>query len=105
MRRLRSSVKDVKWLMPEAHASMSSGFTRSRRANRLTPIGISWHMPTLRTLVARLIARVTRLIGLVRLISRASGQCLSMSAQIPSVFVIERSEWNTAPGPPFSPVI
>ena len=50
-------------------------------------------------------ARVTRLIGLVRFTRNASGQYLSMSAQMPSVLVIERSEWNTAPGPPFSPLI
>ena len=69
------------------------------------PSGISWHMPTLRTLVARLMARVTRLIGFVRLMRNASGLYFSMLSQMLSVFLMLRSEWNTAPGPPFSPVI
>jgi hypothetical protein len=105
VRRSRNSVKNVKWLMPDAFASMSRGRIRSSRASRLMPIGASWHIPTFATRVPRLMASVTRLIGLVRLTRKASGQCFSMSAQMPSVFLMLRSEWNTAPGPPFSPLI
>ena len=100
-----NSVKKVKWLMPEALAWMSRGFIRRRRARRRTPSGISWHMPTLRTFVARLIARVTRLMGFDRFTRKASGAYRSIDSQIESVLVMLRSEWNTAPGPPFSPVI
>ena len=52
-----------------------------------------------------LMASATRLSGLVRLMRKASGQYRSMSAQISSMVLIDRSEWKTAPGPPFSPVI
>ena len=62
-------------------------------------------MLTLRTDVAVLMARATRLNGLVRLMRKASGQYRSMSAQMPSMVRMDRSEWNTPPGPPFSPVI
>ena len=48
------------------------------RPRRTTPIGISWHMPTLRTFVPLLIASVTRLIGFERFTRKASGQCFSM---------------------------
>lgn len=68
-------------------------------------MGPSWHMPTLATLVPRLMASVTRLMGLDRLIRKASGQCSSIERQIERVFLMLRSEWNTAPGPPFSPLI
>ena len=105
VRRSRNWVKKVKWLIPEAVASTSARRTRIRRASRLMPRGISWHMPTLRTLVARLMARVTRLIGFVRLMSSVSGQYRSMWAQMPRVLWMLRREWNTAPGPPFSPLI
>jgi len=91
--------------MPEALASMREGDMRSIRARRTIPIGISWHMPTLRTAVPRLIARLTRLIGFERFTRKASGQCFSMLAQMLSVFLMLRREWNTAPGPPFSPLI
>jgi len=57
-------------------------------------------MPTFRTRVARLTARVTRLIGLVRLMRNASGAYFSMFRQMSRVFLMLRSEWNTAPGPP-----
>ncbi|MEZ5136637.1 MAG: hypothetical protein R2699_16700 [Acidimicrobiales bacterium] len=104
MRRSVISVKNVKWLMPLARASMWRGDMRSRRAMRTTPIGISWHMPTLRSDVARLMASVTRLIGFDRLTRKASGAYRSMSAQMDKVLAMLRSEWNTAPGPPFSPL-
>ena len=105
MRRSDSSVKKVKWLMPDARATTSERSTPISRQMRATPIGPSWHMPTLRTDVARLIASVTRLIGLDRLMRNASGAYRSMSAQMPSVLRMLRNEWNTAPGPPFSPWI
>ena len=105
MRRSRNSVKNVKWLMPDALASTSLALTRSRRDSRCTPPGISWHMPTLRTLVPLLMASVTRLMGLDRFSRNASGQYSSMLRQMLSVLLMLRSEWNTAPGPPFSPVI
>ena len=105
MRVSRNSVKKVKWLMPEALASMCFGSMRNRRQMRLTPRGISWHIPTLRSRVARLMASVTRLIGFVRLMKKASGAYRSTLSQMLRVFVMLRSEWKTAPGPPFSPVI
>ena len=49
-------------------------------------------------------ARVTRLMGFERFTRKASGQYFSMLAQMPSVFLMLRSEWKTAPGPPFSPL-
>ncbi len=55
--------------------------------------------------VPELMARATRLRGLVRLIRKVSGQYRSMSAQMPSMVLMDRSEWKTAPGPPFSPVM
>ena len=73
MRRSRSSLKNVKWLMPEARATTSERSTPISFEMRATPIGPSWHMPTLRTFVARFTARVTLLIGLDRLMRNASG--------------------------------
>ena len=101
----RMSVKKVKWLIPDALAAIFDLGMRSMPAIRETPPANSWHMLTLRRLVAVLMARVTRLSGLVRLMRKVSGQYRSMSAQMSSIVLIERSEWNTAPGPPFSPVI
>ena len=50
-------------------------------------------------------ASATRLSGFDRFTRNASGQYRSMSAQMPSVLCTLRSVWNTAPGPPFSPLI
>ena len=78
--------------MPDAFAAMRDGRMRSSRAIRTIPIGISWHMPTLRTAVPWLIASVTRLIGFERFTKKASGQCFSILAQMLSVFLMLRSE-------------
>ena len=78
--------------MPDAFAAISEGLIRSMRPSRLMPIGISWHMPTLRTFVPSLIASVTRLIGFDRFNRKVSGQYFSMPAQMPSVFLMLRSE-------------
>ena len=101
----RISVKKVKWLMPDALASIFDFGIRSSPAMRARPPANSWHRLTFRTEVAVFTARATRLSGLVRLIRKASGQYRSMSAQMPSMVRMDRSEWKTPPGPPFSPVI
>ena len=98
-------MKKVKWLIPDALASILDLGMRSRLAMRDRPPANSWHMLTFLTEVAVLMARATRLSGLVRLIRKVSGQYRSMSAQMPSMVRMDRSEWNTPPGPPFSPVI
>ncbi len=70
----RISVKKVKWLIPDALASILDFGMRSRPAIRASPPANSWHMLTFFTDVAVLTARATRLSGLVRLIRKASGQ-------------------------------
>ena len=72
---------------------------------RPTPPANSWHMLMFLIGVPVLTASATRLNGLVRLMRNASGQYRSMSSQMPSMVRIDRNEWKTAPGPPFSPVI
>ena len=44
-----------------------------------------------------------RLIGLLKLKTVASGQIFITSAQISRMGGMMRSEWNSPPGPPFSP--
>ena len=68
------SVKKVKWLMPDASAAIFALGMRRRPAIRASPPANSWHRLTFLTGVAVLMARVTRLSGLVRLIRKASGQ-------------------------------
>ena len=101
----RISVKKVKWLMPDALASIFDFGSRRSAAIRLTPPANSWHRLTLRIVVVVLMASDTRLSGFVRLMRKVSGQYRSMSRQMPSMVLMDRSEWKTAPGPPFSPVI
>ncbi len=68
------SVKKVKWLMPVASAVILALGMRRRPAIRAIPPANSWQRLTFRIGVAVLMARVTLLSGLVRLIRKVSGQ-------------------------------
>ena len=74
------------------------------RGRKLRSEPISWHMPmNFSSGNARWTVVQMRLIGLLKLKTVASGQIRITSAQISRIGGMMRSEWNSPPGPPFSP--